>query len=577
VSAAARTGRDPDEHHIPTIFAGLMLGMLIASLSQTIVAPALPRIVAELGGLEHYSWIAVSALLASAVTVPIAGKLSDLYGRKPFYVGGIVLFTAGSLIAGLAPSFEVLIVSRVVQGIGMGTLMPLSQAIIGDIISPRERGKYQGLMGAVFGLSSIVGPLVGGTITDNLSWRWLFFLNLPIAALALGFIVPFMHLPHVRRAHRIDVAGIVSLSVALTSGLLATVWGGTQYPWDSWQIIGLYGLAAVALVAFVAAERRAEEPVLPLGLWRNPIFTFSNLAGAAVAMGMFGAIYFIPVFLQGVTGASATNSGALLIPMSVSMIGMSIVNGQLISRTGRYKAPLLAGLVVMAIGFWLLTLMGPDTSDGEVIRNMVIIGLGLGTSMQTFTLIVQNAVGREVMGVATSATQLSRSIGSTVGIAVLGTVMAQSLRSEIAQRLPPGAGDALPTGGAGSGAGALLDPSALASLPPALVEPIREGLAAALHTVFLWGLPFPLLALAAALFIREIPLRRTAHADRPAAEEAGLELLEELGQAGPEEEPRLEREELAAGWPDASVPRPRGNPGAPSAAADTAGETRARP
>jgi len=540
VSADVSASRDPEAHHIPTIFAGLMLGMLIAALSQTIVAPALPRIVAELGGLEHYSWVAVSALLAAAVTVPIVGKLSDLYGRKPFYVGGIGIFVVGSLIAGLAPTFELLVASRVVQGIGMGTLMPLSQAIIGDIISPRERGKYQGLLGAVYGLASIVGPLLGGVMTDNFSWRWLFFLNLPLAAVALGFIVPYMHLPHTRRAHRIDYAGIILLSVGLTSGLLATIWGGVQYPWGSWQILGLYAVAAVSLVGFVAVERRATEPVLPLSLWRNPIFTFSNLANAAVAMGMFGAIYFIPVYLQGVTGASAAESGALLIPMSVAMIGMSIVSGQVISRTGRYKAPLLAGLATMAVGFWLLTRMGTETSDGEVIRNMVIVGLGLGTSMQTFTLIVQNAVSREVMGVATSATQLSRSIGATVGIAVLGTVLAQSLRSEIAQRLPPGAADLLPAGGGGGGAGALLDPSALANLPPALVEPIREGLAAALHTVFVWGLPFPLLALAAAFFIREIPLRRTAHTARPPAEEAGIELLEELAQAGPDEEPRVE-------------------------------------
>ncbi len=520
--------------NVRRIFAGLMLGMLLSSVSQTIVAPAMPRIVAELGGFEHYSWIAVSALIASTIVVPIAGKLSDLYGRKPFYVGGIVVFLVGSVLSGLAPTFEALIAGRVVQGVGMGTIMPLSQAIIGDIVSPRERGKYQGLIGAVFGLSSVVGPFVGGYLTDNATWRWLFFVNVPLGVLALAFIVPFMHVPHVRRPHTIDYPGIVTLSIGLTAGLLATVWGGSQYPWGSTEILGLYATAAIALVAFVVIESRAREPILPLHLWRNPTFTLSNIAGLAVAMGMFGAIYFIPVFIQGVTGDTATNSGALLIPMSLSLVAASVINGQLISRTGRYKLPLIAGVAALGVGFLLLAQMGTATTSEVVVRNMIVVGLGLGLVMQTFTLIVQNSVDHRDMGIATAATQLSRSVGGTVGIALLGTIMTQSLRDEIPRRLPADALAQLAATGSGGGVGALLDPAQLALLPAPIVAAVRDALAVATHNVFVSALPLVAVALVAVLFLREIPLRRHT---RFQPEEAGRELLLELGQSDSDHEP----------------------------------------
>ena len=421
---------------VVTVFVGLMLGMLVAAISQTIVAPAMPRIVAELGGIEHYSWIATSAMLASMVVVPIVGKLSDLYGRKPFYVGGIGFFMVGSLLSAAAPNFWSLVAARAVQGIGMGTMMPLSQAIIGDIVSPRERGKYQGPMGAVFGLASIVGPLAGGYITDNLHWRWLFLVNIPFGVLALGFIIPFMHLPHIKRPHAIDYWGIVTLSLGLTTTLLATIWGGTQYPWGSPQILGLYAAGALLLGLFVFAETRAVEPVLPLRLWRNSIFTLANIANMAIAMAMFGSIFFIPVFIQGVIGNDATSSGAILIPMTLSMIGMSVASGLIITRTGRYKALLLSGVAVMAVGFYLLTKMGVQTTNAEVVRDMILVGLGLGTSMQTYVLVVQNAVSRQDLGVATATTQLFRSLGATLGIALLGTVMVQGMMSEIPKHLP---------------------------------------------------------------------------------------------------------------------------------------------
>ncbi len=307
------------------VFAGLMLGMLVASLNMTLVAPAMPTIVAQLGGIEHYSWIAISAMLASTVAVPIVGKLSDLYGRKPFYMGGIVVFMLGSALSGLAPSFWFLVFARAFQGIGMGTIQPLSQAIIGDIVSPRERGKYQGLIGGVFGLASLIGPAAGGFITDRFTWRWLFFVNIPIALIALAVIAMFMHVPQAKRPHAIDSWGIVTLSLGLTAGLLATAWGGSQFRWVSIQILGLYSFAALMLAAFVWIERRVPEPVLPLHLWRNSIFTLSNLATMAVAMTLFGAIYFLPIFVQGVIGNTATGAGTILVPMLLAMIVTSVL------------------------------------------------------------------------------------------------------------------------------------------------------------------------------------------------------------------------------------------------------------
>src|SRR5690242_20374473 len=330
-SAPERVGVNRD---VLAVFAGLMLGSLIASLNMTLVAPALPTIVSELGGLADYTWIPISAMLASTIVVPLAGKLSDVYGRKPLYMTGVVVFAIGSLLSGVAPNFWFLVFARFVQGAGMGFLMPLSQAIIGDIISPRERGKYQGMMGASFGLASIVGPAAGGFITQYYSWRWLFFVNIPFAALTLLVVALYMHVPNERRKHSIDVAGSVTLSLGVSAVLLATVWGGSQYPWNSWPIVGLYSAGAVLLIAFAWFETRAEEPVLPLHLWKSSIFTFSNIASIGVAMAMFGTIFFLPVFVQGVIGNSVTSSGAILVPLLVAMIVTSIGSGQIISRTG---------------------------------------------------------------------------------------------------------------------------------------------------------------------------------------------------------------------------------------------------
>lgn len=505
------------------VFAGLMLGMLVASISQTIVGPALPRIVAELGGMEHYSWLATAAMLVSAITVPIAGKLSDLYGRRPFYIAGLAVFMAGSIISGLAPNFWTLVAGRAVQGLGMGTLMPLSQTIIGDIVPPRFRGKYQGLMGAVFGISSIAGPLAGGFITDSIGWRWLFFVSLPIGFVAMAFIIRFFHLPHEKREVSIDYAGMVALAIALVSILLATSFGGTTWPWASAQIIVLYAVGAVATIAFILIERKAKEPVIPLRLFRSSIFTLSNIASFGIAIMMFGAIIYIPVYAQGVLGVSAAESGLILMPLMLGMIVMGMVSGFLVTKTGRYKEIILIGNALMIAGYVLLSRMHFGSSPLELTFAMLVFGVGLGLAMQQYTLVVQNNARRQDLGVATSSVQFFRNVGSTVGIAIYGTIMTTSIGPAIARYLPEGAAGQVSE----MDAGAVLDPAQLAGLSTPVADAVRQGLAEALHNTFLIGIPIGVLVLIASLFIKAVPLRETIHT----SEEAGREMLDAMAQS----------------------------------------------
>jgi EmrB/QacA subfamily drug resistance transporter len=522
-------------HEARRVFVGLMLGMLVASISQTIVGPAMPRIVAELGGMDHYSWVATAAMLVSAITVPIVGKLSDLYGRRGFYLAGLVVFMLGSVVSGFAGSFWVLVLGRAIQGLGMGTIMPLSQTIIGDIIPARQRGKYQGLMGAVFGVTSVAGPLAGGFITDHWGWRWLFFAAVPVGLVATTVIARFLHLPHTRREARIDYLGIATLTVALVSLLLATSLGGTSYPWGSATILGLYALGVVALVGFVVVERRAEEPVIPLRLFRSSVFTASNVASFAVAMVMFGSIIYIPVYAQGVLGVDATNSGLILMPLMLGLIVMGILSGLVITRTGRYKGIMLTGVAIMGAGLYLLTRLSATSTQAQLTLAMVVLGVGLGMAMQQYTLVVQNAAARSDLGVATASTQFFRNVGSTVGIAVFGTVMTSGLAAAIAGHLPAEVAARMPAGSVD--AGSVLDPAALAGLPPVVADAVRQGLADQLHLVFLIALPLVAVVFLATLAITPLPLRETAHTEVGAAQEAGHELLDTMGQQAATDEP----------------------------------------
>lgn len=515
------------------VFAGLMLGMFVASISQMIVSPAMPRIVAELGGMDHYSWVAIAAMLVSAVTVPIVGKLSDLYGRRGFYIAGLAVFMAGSIVAGFAQSFGILILGRAIQGFGMGTLMPLSQTIIGDIIPARQRGKYQGIMGSVFGLSSVAGPITGGWITDHFGWRALFFVSLPVGLVALFFIARFLHLPFQRRDAKVDVAGIVLLAVGLTTSLLATSWGGTTYAWSSGTILGLYAVGVVALIAFVWVETKAEEPVLPLRLFKSSVFSFSVIASFIIAMAMFGAMIYIPVFAQGVVGINATNSGLVLMPMMVGMIVLGIVSGALVTRTGRYKEIMLLGVAIMGVGQWLLSRMDHTATQTQLTVAMIVFGIGLGMAMQLYTLVVQNGAEQRDMGVATASTQFFRNVGSTVGIAIFGTVMTSGLAAAIMGHLPAEvAAQMAAGGGSGMSAGDVLDPSKLAALPPVVADAVRQGLAERLHVVFLLGIPLLALAFLVTLFIKHVPLRETVHAHEDAkthdVEDFGHDLLDTM-------------------------------------------------
>ena len=489
---------------IMVIMSGLMLGMLLAALDQTIVATALPTIVGDLGGLNHLSWVVTAYLVASTVTTPLYGKFSDVYGRKRTFQFAIVVFLFGSALAGLSQSMIELIAFRGLQGIGAGGLMTLAMTIIGDVVPPRQRGRYQGYMGAVFALASVIGPLLGGFFVDQLSWRWVFYVNIPVGAVALVVTSIVLDLPYTRMVHRIDYAGTVLLVSAVGSILLAVTWGGTQYAWGSPIIITLAVVGAILLAAFVAVERRAAEPVLPLHLFRNRVFAVSTATMFIVGLAMFGGIIYLPLFLQVVGRKSATSAGLLLLPLILGIVFTSIVSGRVISRTGRYKAFPVVGMLVMSLGLYLLSTMGPTTTEVSAGVYMVVLGLGLGMVMQVLVLAVQNAVERRDLGTATGAATFLRSMGGSFGVALFGAVLSNRLATNLANMLP---GGHLPAGVSESTLRG--SPKVILSLPPGVRGIVIDAFARSIDTVFLAAVPIALAGFAITLLLRELPLRTT--------------------------------------------------------------------
>jgi EmrB/QacA subfamily drug resistance transporter len=479
------------------IFTAVLLGMLLAALDQTIVATALPTVVADLGGAGHQAWVVTSYLLASTVVTAIVGKLGDLIGRKTVFIAAVLFFMAGSVLCGLAGSLPMLVASRALQGVGGGAIMVTATAVIGEVIPLRERGRYQGALGAVFGVTTVIGPLLGGFFTDNLSWRWAFWINVPVAVVVI--VVAVVAIPNLGRMSRpvIDYAGIVLVGLGATGLTLATSWGGSTYAWGSPMIIGLFVGSLVVLGAFVAVESRAQEPILPMRLFRDPVFAVCCALSFVVGFAMLGALTFLPTFMQFVDGVSATESGLHTLPMVVGMLTMSLSSGTIVGRTGKYKIFPVAGSAVMAIGFVLLSRMDTETSTLVQSLDLVVLGAGIGMSMQVLVLIVQNTVDFADLGVATSGVTFFRTIGSSFGAAVFGSLFNNFLKDPLASALAT----------SGAPAAAAQSPDALHALPAAQAAPIAAAYSDALAQVFLYAAPVAVVGFILALTLKQVPLR----------------------------------------------------------------------
>jgi EmrB/QacA subfamily drug resistance transporter len=489
------------DQSIRTVFAALILVLLLAALDQTIVSTALPTIVGELGGVTHLSWVVTAYLLASTIVSPLYGKFGDVHGRKIILQVAVVTFLIGSALCGLAQTMLQLILFRGLQGLGGGGLIVTTIAIIGDLVPPRERGRYQGVLGGVFGIATIIGPLLGGFFVDHLSWRWIFYINLPTGALALAVIAAVLRSPTTRRQHVIDYLGVMLLSVALTAIILFTSLGGTTLPWASHVILGLIALGFISTIAFIAAEARAPEPILPLGLFRNGTFAIASAVGLIVGLSLFGSITYLPIYLQVVKGESPTASGLQLMPMMLGMLVTSIASGRIISAWGRYKPFPIAGTAIMTIGLVMLSRLSAEHAVWQTSIDALVLGLGLGMVMQVLVLAAQNSVDFEHLGVATSGTTLFRSLGGALGVAIFGAIFANGLRAHLVAVIPPGT--AIPSA---------TDPAGLAALSPDLRAAYIAALVAALQPVFVIAAIVSATACGIALLLREVPLRGMAPA-----------------------------------------------------------------
>jgi EmrB/QacA subfamily drug resistance transporter len=513
--------RSPREIRI--VLSGLLIAMLLAMLDNMIVGTAMPTIVGDLGGVNHLSWVVTAYILATTASTPIWGKLGDLYGRKGVFMTSIVIFLAGSALSGLSQNMNELIAFRAIQGLGAGGLIVGVMSIMGALVPPRERGKYQGMFAAVMAVAMIGGPLVGGAITDHLSWHWIFYINLPLGALALVVIAITLHLPQQRSSARIDYLGAGLLTVGIVSLVLVTTWGGQTYAWGSWQVAGLLVLAAVSLAAFLRVEQRValrgEEPVLPLHVFRSRNFSLICGLGFVVGFVMFGAITFLPLYQQSVQGASATNSGLLLMPMMMGMLVVSLVVGQAVTRTGRYKIYPVIGTLVMTAGMLLLSRLDVHTSRTTSALFMVVLGAGMGFLMQITMLVAQNSVPLRDIGVASSSSTFFRTIGGSFGVSLFGALFSSRVTHTMTDRLGAAGGTAV----AGH---AQLTPGMLGTLPAPVRDAYDHAVSSGVQSIFLWGALISVIGIGVAVFLQEVPLRATpkaADAAEAAPEDAAPE------------------------------------------------------
>lgn len=498
----------PEKRHMVLLFVGLMLSMLLSALNQTVLSTALPTIVGELHGVSDMLWVITAFILTSTISMPIYGKLGDLMGRKSLLIAAIILFMIGSVIGALANDMGVLIVARVIQGLGGGGLMILSQAVIADVVPPRERGKYMGMMGGVFAIASVAGPLLGGWFTEGPGWRWVFWINIPLGLLALAGAVFFLKLPKHAGKPKLDLGGMLLMAIATTALVLFATWGGSKYEWTDPIILSLIAVTIVSAVGFVLVERRTAEPIIPLHLFKDRNFNLSTFAGLLIGVAMFGAIGYLPTYLQMAFSVNATDSGLLMIPMMGALLVASIGSGQLVSKTGRYKWMPIAGSVLVGIALVLLSTLKPGQPLWEICAYLAVMGLGLGLSMQILVLIVQNSFPLREVGTATASNNFFRQIGATLGSAVVGSLFASRLADLLTERLPAAA-----TGGGTPGGSNSLTPAVVNGLPAEIKELIVSAYNDALTPLFLWMVPLAVIAVVVLFFVKEKPLATTVEHD----------------------------------------------------------------